>query len=147
MGFIKDAIDRWYDRLNYFQQTVVQFVTSVLVLLAITGLGGLVFCGFETDQASPATAPAAWDGIARWPRVARGEGLRRPAPRAPATVLASRCARNARAARDKRTRAASARQSRGRVPCRRSSLSVTRATALALGADMPLAPRACRRRS
>ena len=53
MGIIKDAINRWYDQLNYLQQTVVQFFTSVFVLFAITGLGGLVFCGFESDQARP----------------------------------------------------------------------------------------------
>ena len=51
MGIIKDAVDNWYDRQNYFQQTLIQFFTSIIVLIAVTDLGGLVFSGFETDQA------------------------------------------------------------------------------------------------
>ena len=62
---LKSAVDAWYDNQNYFAQTVIQFVTSILVLFAITGLGGLVFCGFENSQARarPRLAPG-WAGAA-----------------------------------------------------------------------------------
>ena len=101
MGILKDAINRWYDGLNYFQQTLVQFFTSVLVLFAITGLGGLVFCGFESDQARPRRGVTAWDGPATWPSAAARVcgALRRALLRAsrPAAALAklARCAPSA----------------------------------------------------
>ena len=71
MGIIKDAIDGWYNRQNYFAQTVVQFFTSVFVLFAITGLGGLVFCGFESDQARPRRGAAGTEQR-RGPALRRG---------------------------------------------------------------------------
>jgi hypothetical protein len=55
---LKLAIDAWYDNQNYLSQALIQFVTSILVLFGITGLGGLVFCGFESDQARARHAKA-----------------------------------------------------------------------------------------
>lgn len=55
---LKLAIDSWYDRQTYLSQALIQFVTSILVLFGITGLGGLVFCGFESAQARARHAAA-----------------------------------------------------------------------------------------
>ena len=92
---LKSAIDSWYDRQNYFSQTVIQFFTSILVLFFITGLGGLVFCGFENAQARARHA-APQPGTAQQSSLPARRGFAaRPAARAPAARSAGRCARGA----------------------------------------------------
>jgi hypothetical protein len=48
---LSDMYTVWYNARNVFAQTLIQLCFSIFTLFFITALGGLVFSGFESDQA------------------------------------------------------------------------------------------------